>query len=448
MAIDIRALNNSCSFLITLAPPITPEVAKSPELFPGAYTILIDPWLQGTARFGSRKLSLPSPETTVALDDIPHPDMIIISQNSPDHCHKETLLQVDRNLDVVILGCKSVIKTINGWKHFNNNSQLALLRPFRSDSSDTVFRVELPAVSHIKGGHPGEVTVTYMKPKMGSAHSAIGITYRPPSSVLTDPTTKTFDLPPSTPTSFSTPKTPRADGVSPPVTPHGRSDSAIIDDPESPVLPQEDYAKMSNGVPIAAQVPLAGVQPLSKKESKNSSMAAEKTVSLLWCPYGADYKIIAPWASSLLIQKAALPLSVMFHTLSAIQIPWYSSGIETTGSASGMEIAKNLMPYLWISCLDEDPIATGWGLHARNAKRVTKTASEVHTELHDHLTTADGSILRMNHLKVRTLPAGQNTRLNFKRIKQTPMASGRHVLEDSPANIPRFGYAKPERIAE
>lgn len=446
MAIDIRALNNSCSFLITLAPPVTPQVVKSPELFPGAYTILIDPWLQGVAKFGSRKLSLPSPDDVVRLKNIPHPDMIIISQNKPDHCHKETLLQIDRELDVVILGSKRIIKKISGWKHFNNNSQLALLKAFRPDSSETVFRIELPAVSHIKGGHPGEVTVTYMKPKYGSAHSAIGITYRPPSSVLTDPTTKTFDLP-STPTSLTTPKTPIANGVSPPMTPHGRSDSAIIDDPESPVLPQEDHAKMSNGVPISPQIPLAGVQTLSKKESGNSSMAAEKTVSLLWCAYGADYKIIAPWASSLLIQKAALPLSVMFHTLSSIQRPWYSSGIQTAGSTSGIVIAKNLMPHLWISCLDEPSTAKGWGLHARKIKHTTREAADVQAELRDQLSTTTD--MKPKDIKVKSLGAGQNTRLNFKRIKQTPMASGRTILDDSPAAIPRFGYAKkPERIAE
>src|SRR3954453_6534112 len=110
MALTIKAINNDTSFLLTFAPPIAP--AASSGRFPGAFTILIDPWISGPAKI-SPNLSVierPSPACIISLEDLDEPDMILISQDKPDHCHEETLCQLSPHTGSTILATPAAAK--------------------------------------------------------------------------------------------------------------------------------------------------------------------------------------------------------------------------------------------------------------------------------------------------------------------------------------------------
>ncbi|EOA89897.1 uncharacterized protein SETTUDRAFT_26219 [Exserohilum turcica Et28A] len=45
MSLSVQSLNGDTCFLLTFDPPAAP--LTSPGLFPGSFTILVDPWLSG-----------------------------------------------------------------------------------------------------------------------------------------------------------------------------------------------------------------------------------------------------------------------------------------------------------------------------------------------------------------------------------------------------------------
>src|ERR1700761_7082710 len=129
MALTIKALNNDSSFFLIFAPPITPKDAKSPEQFPGAYTILIDPWLSGPAQIIGPKFSTQEhlePSCIASLGELPEPDMILVSQDKPDHCHEGTRCQLSPHIPSLILGTPAAAKKIRSWQHFDFGNIQAL----------------------------------------------------------------------------------------------------------------------------------------------------------------------------------------------------------------------------------------------------------------------------------------------------------------------------------
>ncbi|KAF2427674.1 hypothetical protein EJ08DRAFT_671571 [Tothia fuscella] len=315
MALTLKALNNDTSFLLTFYPSIVPKDVKSPESFPGAYTILIDPWLSGPAeilgpRFSSQEHAGDS--CFKSLRELPEPDMILISQDKPDHCHQETLCELSPHVNSLILAPLKAVKKIKSWRHFDYNLVHTLRR--YSSKHDTIFRIEIPAFS--SAGSPGEVTISLLAPKNDiiGTHNAIGITYRPPCSVLSMNLGSYLIIPqsePPSPDSMDRPQTPR-----------------IISATANTIYPS----------------------PYNTRE---------KTISLLYSPHGLPYSIIKPWASTHLVSEAALPLTALIHSFVQVDMPFYMGGNMATGVPGGLDIAQNLFPRVWVGAHDEEKLVKG-----------------------------------------------------------------------------------------
>jgi len=360
MSLRVKHLNADSSFLLIFSPPCAPHNPQG--TFPGSFTIILDPWLSGPSTVWNSKFAL----TTHVIDscvetlaELPDPDLVIISQDKPDHCHQETLIQLPADTAATILGTPGAAKKIRGWKHFDP-LHVQALRRYDERQEDTVHRIPIPAYS--TRGSAGEVTVTLMVSKrdLTGLHNAIGITYRPPSSVLSGNTSSYVNLP-----------------LTPPTTPPSGQR------PTTPIY----ESRTVYGSPLANK---------------------EKTLSVIYCPHGVNYNLVKPWASSHLLAESALPLTALLHSFDRLSNPWYLGGNVSAGSPGGLEIARNLFAKAWISAHDEDKISTG--LAVMNLKTVKFERDEIRGMLQssgrDSVRSNNSSKAR-NHTAVVELEAGE-----------------------------------------
>jgi len=187
MSLTVKHLNGDTTFLLTFS-PIDQRPHSSPDSpyqAPGTFTVLIDPWLSGASSMWHPKFLL-SKHTTPAcirsLSHIPEPNVVLISQVKPDHCHEATLRQLDPTSPITsILAEPAAAKKIRGMKHFHP-SMVHNLRPYSEKNPDSVIRFYIPPT--MAGGIPGEATISFIPAKIDvpGVHNAIGITYRPPST--------------------------------------------------------------------------------------------------------------------------------------------------------------------------------------------------------------------------------------------------------------------------
>jgi hypothetical protein len=302
MALTIKSLNNDTTFLLTFTPAIAPAGHAKPEEFPGSFTILIDPWITGAAMIFSRKLSYQerlSESCISSLADLPEPDLVLVSQDQPDHCHQESLCTLPPDTYATILAPAGAAKKIRRWQHFDN-SCLATLPVYDPDKPQSVFRVEIPSFS--PSTTAGEITICLLQAKrdMMGLHNAIGITYRAPHTIL----------------------------------------SAARSYIPLPTPPQSPYFSASHGITS----PSLTAPP----------HAHDKPISVLYTPHGLSLDLITPWASSHLLPLSALPLSCLMHAFNSVAGPWFMGGNFVHGSPRGVEIAAALQPRVWVGAHDEE----------------------------------------------------------------------------------------------
>ncbi|PVI07036.1 hypothetical protein DM02DRAFT_513377 [Periconia macrospinosa] len=198
MPLTVKSINGDSAFLLTFSPPTAP--LSSLPRFPGSFTILIDPWLVGPATILSSIFSISEQTTKPCISSLEHlehePDVILISQDKPDHCHEQTLRQLSPGCASKILAIPSAARKIRSWKHFRSDMVQSLPR-YAEGQSESVHRIVVPPTSPV--GTCGEVTLTWMPAKrdVSALHHAIGITYRPPGN-------ESFLSPPNSPMSFKT----------------------------------------------------------------------------------------------------------------------------------------------------------------------------------------------------------------------------------------------------
>lgn len=302
MSLTVKHLNTDASFLLTFEP--IPDFPPTSGHTPNSFTILLDPWIVGPSHIfhPSFSVSRHKVESCVkSLTELPEVDLVIISQDKSDHCHKETLTQLPgTGGKTLILAEPSAAKLIRSWKHFDTSKVISLKKweDPRADTADklneikspTIFRIPLDRLSPY--GTPGEVTITLLaqNPDLTRLHTAIGITYRAPSS-----------------------------GTSYELTPPSSSHSATI-----PTKILEDRA-----------------------------------LSVIHAPHGISYKTIRGWASAHLLQTRALPLTALLHCFDVISNPWYLGGNICSGFPTGRLIAENLCAKVWISAHDGEKDTTG-----------------------------------------------------------------------------------------
>jgi len=99
---------------------------------------------------------------------------------------------------------------------------------------------------------------------------------------------------------------------------------------------------------------------------------AEKALSLIYSPHGVNYSLIRAYASSHLVQTAALPLTLLLHSFDRVNNPWWMGGNVAAGLPGGVEIAQNLMARCWISAHDEDKDNSGLAVMNVKTRKYTK----------------------------------------------------------------------------
>ncbi len=200
MSVTVRHLNADATFLLIFSPepyPL-PSDLKSAN---GAYIILIDPWLVGSSIvtapwFAITKRVVPS--AISHLSEIEEPDVVVVSQNKPDHCHKETLLQLRPEGKTVIAAEPGAAKAIKSWNHFDPHQVRSLQKFDSRQRFGHSLRLYIPPLA--PSGERGEVKISFIPAKnyMTGLHNAFGITYQPPTRTKTIATVATIDLPRTT----------------------------------------------------------------------------------------------------------------------------------------------------------------------------------------------------------------------------------------------------------
>ncbi|KAL8705507.1 MAG: hypothetical protein Q9201_001382 [Fulgogasparrea decipioides] len=357
MSLKIKHLNGDTTFLLTFSPVEQRPPSNRYGHPPGTFSVLVDPWLSGPSSMWHPKFFLSKhtvPSCISNLSHIPEPNVVLISQDKPDHCHEPTLRQLDPTSTFTnILAVPAAAKKIRGMKHFDP-SRVHALPTYSSKDHDSIIRFYIPPLT--PGGAAGEATIAYIPARMdvSGLHNAVGITYRPPTAALS---TVRYS-PPSTYSNFSSPHAYRHPITLPP-TP-----------PESP--PQRPRSLSSSTNPSTlSTVSSSASPPISYSTSATSTTSTTnpnhprpaKTLSLLYSPHGlAYYPHIQSYATTHLVPHAALPLTALIHGFDRIENPWYMGGNVNAGLPGGVEIAKNLMARCWIGAHDEEKENSGVAL--------------------------------------------------------------------------------------
>lgn len=202
MSLTVKHLNADSSFLLIFSP----ELNALPSDFTsaagtGAFSVLIDPWLTGPSIITApwfAKTERKIPSAIQHLSEIEEPDVVIVSQNKPDHCHKETLLQLRPEAKTIIAAEPGAAKAIKSWNHFDPTRVHGLLKYDPKVKFGRSLRLRIPHLS--SDGFPGELNVTFIPAKyyMTGLHNAIGITYQPPTVSKSVAPVALVDLPKST----------------------------------------------------------------------------------------------------------------------------------------------------------------------------------------------------------------------------------------------------------
>ncbi|KAL9055023.1 MAG: hypothetical protein Q9162_003788 [Coniocarpon cinnabarinum] len=383
MSLHTTHLNADSSFFLIFSPPFAPSNSP-PGSFPGSFTILLDPWLTGSCTILNKHFAQTihtTPSSVDSINDLPcEPDLIVISQDKPDHCHRETLRELSPESPALILGTSAAAKKIKSWNHFYPENVEAMKR-FDERKEDTLYRIRIPPLSD--NGSAGEVTVALLAPKrdLTGLHNGIGFTYRPPSSPLSLKTGSAINLPRS-PSSTTLPiSAPTPINIFPP------------SPPETPPLPSRPSTssgkrlrsrsrsrstssrRPSTSGSGSSRSRLNGISNISSSTlnlthaTNPLGLIREKTLSILYSPHGVPFKCVEPYASSHLLSASALPLTALFHPFDEVANPWYLGGAISHGSPGGLEIARRLFAKVWVGAHDEEKVNTGVGTRGTRVKK-------------------------------------------------------------------------------
>ena len=199
MSVTVKHLNADSSFLLTFSPEADPRPSDSASKH--AFSVLIDPWLSGPSIvtapwFAKTEHRIPS--AIKHLSEIVEPDVVIVSQNKPDHCHKDTLLQLRADGKTIIAAEPGAAKAIKSWNHFDPKRVHGLLKYDPKFVSGRSLQLSIPALS--PHGFPGELNIAFIPAKqyMTGLHNAFGITYQAPTRTRSIAPIATINLPRAT----------------------------------------------------------------------------------------------------------------------------------------------------------------------------------------------------------------------------------------------------------
>lgn len=337
MSLRIQQLNADTTFLLTFSPPYAPEISKR---YPGDFVILIDPWLKGHSSILHPTFQISHHTSTPALYSLnelnQRPDLIIVSQDKPDHCHRETLCSLPRDTLISILATPAAARKIRSWNYFEEDI-VQIITPYDACDQESIARIPLEGFTSLCG--EGEITIANVPTKrdVTGLHNAIGITYQPASTVLTQSLWSCQDV-----GGFNSTALPGREFSSAPASPQ-RSQRLSSN---SPGLSNESLGVMS--------APEMGQSPsYYTNGSLTKPMFREKVLSVLYTPHGISTPHLEPYILHHLDTLNALPVSALFHSLTMESNPWFMGGVVAKGAPGGVDIAKRFGTKYWIGAHDE-----------------------------------------------------------------------------------------------
>lgn len=385
MSLRIQQLNADTTFLLTFSPPFALE--RYEDTYPGDYTILIDPWLTGQSSIlhpafqVSHHTSEPAITTLRELKKDKQPDLIIISQDKPDHCHKETLCFLPKNTDIDLLATPAAAKKIRSWKHFDEE-RVHVMQPYSSKDPDSMVRIPLPGYS--LNSNDGEITIANIPTKhdVTKLHNAIAITYQPPSSIFTsdscgdkDGDESSFNPPDrSLNVAHSSPQQPR--------TASSAARPAFLDPLQKTIsVPKSTFSEQSSQSSRAD----SGIARVASNTSN-----AEKVLSIVYTPHGVSSRVLTQYVDNHLKPLNALPVSALFHSINTEENPKLMGGVVAAGAPGGVALAKSLGVKHWIGAHDElkdnRGMATLWiksrQYDVSEVRKMLEEAGESETKVH------------------------------------------------------------------
>ncbi|EHA53942.1 hypothetical protein MCOR27_008696 [Pyricularia oryzae] len=379
MALTIKHLNGDASFLLTFEPLVSGP-RDHDAASPSPFRILLDPWITGSSTIFHSKISVSThkqPACISSLQELPEPDLVVISQHKSDHCNEATLRQLPASgTKTLILAEPASARVIKSWKYFDRQKVRTIPKWGESTEQGRQAVVRIPLPPLVAGGEPGEVTVAFIPQRrdISGLHSAIGITYRPPGTTAGATHITHSAAWPSRPPSIRRAFLhPRSASPAPGPGPQPMTKSSILTPPETP------NSYRSNAFPpivnagdsihrYPTQAPF-GLPPtptslrssrstsslqLSHQLSRLSTAAtqAPRSLSLLYSPHGISTSSLSSYVTSHLVAEAALPLTALLHCFDAVSNPWWLGGNILLGAPAGLETATALRARAWVSAHD------------------------------------------------------------------------------------------------
>lgn len=343
MSLTVEQLNADSTFLMTFAPPFAPPAHK--EKFPGTFTILVDPWLDGESimfhpKFASTNHTVPSAIRSLA-DISSRIDLIVVSQALSDHCHKATLCSLPKDTNIKIVATPKAAAIIQSWKHFRNPI-VHVMKPYSKDKEDTIFRVAIEPYS--SSSALGEVTISNIARKrdISGVHNAVGITYCPPGTVMTAANGSTVNLADMTMMSLSKKASKLSLVQNSTKQPSPLSNSSSPSDAKSTRTFDQD-------------------RPSTSHANSDRRSNYEKVLSVLYTPHGTSLSSLEPYIEQHLTPLRALPFTALFHSMNTESNPWYMGGRICDGAPRAVGIAEAFGTKYWIGAHDEIKEASGYG---------------------------------------------------------------------------------------
>ncbi|KAF2211119.1 hypothetical protein CERZMDRAFT_43933 [Cercospora zeae-maydis SCOH1-5] len=302
MSLTVQQLNADSCFLLTFNPSFAPKSFKGK--FPGSFSILIDPWLDGASSIFHPKFATvyhTSPSALRSLQELrDEVDIILVSQDKPDHCHKETLCNLPKDSTTRIFATPKAAFKIREWRHFVDPSIIEEIPTYSPSKGEAAFtRIVIEPYS--TSSAPGEITITHLSSKtdLTRLHNAIGITYCPPGTVLNTVDGDTINL----------------------------SDLPMTSRPGSSIPP---------------------FKTIRHKPSIST------VLSVLYTPHGIDPALLRPYVTSHLSRlPGAIPLTALFHSLNVESNPKLLGGVISKGAPGGIQIIKEVDAKYWVVAHDE-----------------------------------------------------------------------------------------------
>lgn len=339
MSLTVEQLNADSTFTLTFAPPFAPRAHR--DKFPGSFTILVDPWLDGESTIFHPKFANTSHTERSAvqsLADIASTiDLIIISQGMSDHCHKATLCSLPRDTNIKIVATPKAAAMINSWKYFQKPI-VREIKPYSKDKSETILRITVEPYSSSSAA--GEITIANVTRKrdISGVHNAIGITYCPPGTLFTTADGNTVNLADMTMMSLvrkagKVPAVQRPSPLTKPVAGNDATDRRTPND-DRPSTSHSDASRRAN---------------------------YEKVLSVLYTPHGTSQSSLEPYIVQHLEPLRALPFTALFHSMNTETNPWYMGGRVCDGAPGAVGVVKAFGAKYWIGAHDEAKEVSGLG---------------------------------------------------------------------------------------